>query len=65
MTALSALRSPLRVLATINEVKEVLIHIRFSIVHRYKKICLTWQIALTPCGVSSGSTLFVNAPIFA
>ena len=37
MKALSALRPPLRVLAPINEVKEVLIHIRFSIVHPYQK----------------------------
>ena len=37
MIALSALRPPLRVLARISEVKEVLIHIRSSIVHRYKK----------------------------
>ena len=36
--ALSALRPPIRVLAPINEVKEVLIHIRSSIVHRYKNM---------------------------
>ena len=34
MMALSTLRPPLRVLAPINEVKEVLIHI--SIFHRYQ-----------------------------
>ena len=38
--ALSALRPPLRVLASINEVKEVLIHIRFTIGHRYQECAL-------------------------
>ena len=37
MMAYSALRPPLRVLAPINEVKEVLIHIRFSIVQHYQE----------------------------
>ena len=37
MMTLSALRSLSRVLALINEVKEVLIHIRFSIDQRYQE----------------------------
>ena len=37
LMALSALRPPLRVLAPINEVTDVLIHIRFSIFQRYKE----------------------------
>ena len=37
MMALSALRPLLRVLAPINEVKEVLVHIRFMSVHCYQE----------------------------
>ena len=37
MTTLYALRPPLRVLVPLKDVKEVLIHIRFSIAHRYQR----------------------------
>ena len=65
MMALSAPRPPLRALAPIDEVKEVLIHIRFSIVHSYqKKMAISVDPDEMPrfCDVSSGSLLFVNVP---
>ena len=55
MIALSALRPPLRVLAPINEVKEVLIHIS-----TVTKICLTRQTA--HISMRRRVLLFVNAP---
>ena len=48
MMALSALRPPLGDLATINDVKEVLIHIRFKYCPPLPKLCYTWQIVQTP-----------------
>ena len=45
MVALSALRSPLRVLAPITELKEVLIHISFSVARRYQKMLYMARLA--------------------
>ena len=62
MMASSPLRPPLWDLAPINEYKEVLVHISFSIVHFTIKILQIAQTLVRRCKTRSGSTLFVNAP---